>query len=961
MTKNSRRLIYLMLIVLLTMSYVAFAAPGDTFIVSDIEYTVIDATTVAVTDYNGSAANVTIPPSVSDGTDTYDVTIIGEHAFADCDSTEKITLPDTLQVIENDAFRDSDLLEEVRFDSATEMVVIDDQAFDGLTASFQYVTVPHEWSGDSMTEPNGVLRYMFDHRIDTGSAWMLFDFEEGPATCTLSLNNFTKGYNGDSTVIIPEGVTEISDDAFMFNSGFVNATEIQYVSFPSTLYTMGSNVFNDQAIDEMIFFNRDENFASDSFDGTTVTKTWTNEDSDVRDYVVANVVANNYATVYLKPVSAGRPNQILEGDTVDWTPYLSDNFETRSDFYIGQTISWTSDTPGIASVDSNTGEITGESPGTAFITATNSDGFWSSRQITVEPLVLSLDGTIDEDTGYSNSDNITNDTVITIPGTSNVPNSTVYLLIDGNVTIPPITSSTDGLGDFSLELNFGDPDYSFSEGTYALSARINNGAAGIESDDFDVTYDTTAPEPGVQFVDDMGIEIEYYNLASTTLRFAPENLTDVYEYEWILSDSAVIDSDTDDGPFVEITEGTMAGVEEGNVDVQLRAIDAAGNTSDWYLDTIVKDTILPDSPTVEIQDPWLNVDDEVLDFKVTGLEVDATYTYRIVILEDPNSPRDALTGAGSAEDVSVDTDGLFGDADGTVQLWVRQVDAAGNISDSPGADDVVKDTIPPSGYTVEFTNDYANIADPFGYFDVAGVEAGATGVYTITDGATDLTGACDADGSYSHDLSSLADGTITISIVITDEHENVGDVSDEDTLTKDTVAPVAPTVEIDDDYLNSFDEEVNFTASGLEVGADYKCVVHNRDEIPPLTTKITLNGVVALENETFSVDTDGTLIPEDGTIVVRVRQTDLAGNTGAYGRDEVMKDTDVPVLAGLTIDNPVYGMPRPVINAQHTLLDFTVTETNPEDSYEFFIMNGPDILALIDHIGSIDPGDEQPT
>ena len=930
MTKNSRKLIYLMLIVLLTMSYVAFAAPGDTFSDSGLTYEInADGITVTVVDYTGTSAVVTVPASVSDGVDTYDVTVIGSLAFNDCDTVERINLPDSLEAIEDHAFPASALLEELYFDNAPLTMDIDDEAFLGIellndpSTPFQAV-VPHDWNSSSMTSSDGVLRYMMDNRIDFRSCWMLFDFDG--SECVLSLYNNLKGYNGDSTVIIPEGVTEISDYAFEPDSGFLGATDIQYVSFPSTLLTIGTDVFwSHHNIDEMIFFGRDESFNSDAFNGCTVGTTWSNQSSNVMAFLRdESVGSNNFAVTYIRPESAGLPNHILEGDTVDWMVYLSTNFEDLSVFFAGQTVEWASDDPGIAYVDPVTGEVTGISGGVTTIRVENSDGFTHNRQITVDPLGITLDNSIFEDTEVpleptTATDLITYDDEILITG-STVAFAPVELLLDGLSLFPLMGTTADEFGAFSFTLNF--VDYGLTEGTYSFSGEVTNGVAVTESTAIDVTYDATPPNPVVSFVDETGAQVDYFNTYSTTLRFKLESFDDLYKYQYRAYNDVltIVEEDTDTIPFMPYIELDYSLYAEGEITVEVIAWDEAGNESMVTWDTIIKDTIAPGNLSFDILEPFLNINDTEVTFNIDETDLDWEgygFTYGVRNMDEPTPPaQDVVQGECFADvDVMVETSVLNDNLDGDIRVALRQMDEAGNLSGYTSAT-IYKDMTPPSGYTVAFTHDYFNMLDATAEFEVTGVEAGATFAYTISDedtGTPDVTGTDTADGYFTADITGLSDGTITISIVVTDEHNNVGEISDEDTLLKDTVAPVATVAWEDEEYWNASANDPYTFEIGITEVNDYTLEINLTDLIG--TAVVSDSGAGTYDVAWVDVS--------DGDVTVDVTAEDEAGNVSSMVFDTVMKDTVAPGLVNSSIGEAW-------LNLADQEITLTVDKTDPD-------------------------------
>lgn len=112
----------------------------------------------------------------------------------------------------------------------------------------------------------------------------------------------------------------------------------------------------------------------------------------------------------------------------------------------------------------------------------------------------------------------------------------------------------------------------------------------------------------------------------------------------------------------------------------------------------------------------------------------------------------------------------------------------------------VNDVVPPSGYTVAFTSDPVNIANvSAGAFTISSAEAGSTYNYTITTSAdaTTLAGSGTV-ASASHavtglNLGTITDGTLTISVTLTDTSTNTGSAVT-DTVVKDVVAPTIVSV-----------------------------------------------------------------------------------------------------------------------------------------------------------------------
>lgn len=175
---------------------------AQTFTVGDIEYTVTDATekTVETTDYLGSSTTVTLPATVNDGTTTYDVTRIGNQAFA-LNSLSSVTLPNSVVYIGNSAFYDNELT------SVTLPV--------GLT----HIGANAFFSNDiiSVIIPEEVTH------IGTSAFYR----------------------NGLTSVTLPNGLNKIEASAFLDN-------ELTSVTLPKGLTRIGANAFNTNPVTSVV-------------------------------------------------------------------------------------------------------------------------------------------------------------------------------------------------------------------------------------------------------------------------------------------------------------------------------------------------------------------------------------------------------------------------------------------------------------------------------------------------------------------------------------------------------------------------------------------------------------------------------------------------------------------------------------------------------------------------------------
>ncbi|OIN87517.1 MAG: hypothetical protein AUJ12_01965 [Alphaproteobacteria bacterium CG1_02_46_17] len=145
-------------------------------------------------------------------------------------------------------------------------------------------------------------------------------------------------------------------------------------------------------------------------------------------------------------------------------------------------------------------------------------------------------------------------------------------------------------------------------------------------------------------------------------------------------------------------------------------------------------------------------------------------------------------GATSITILNIDQNGSFMMGNGKNAITTI-ADATLNLSGS------VSDITPPAGYAVAFTTTPVNIANvSAAAFEITTAEIGSTYSYTISSsgGGTNVTGTGTIAGATESitglNLAGLNDGTLTVSVTLTDPSLNVG-TAVTNTATKDVVAP----------------------------------------------------------------------------------------------------------------------------------------------------------------------------
>ncbi len=272
-------------------------------------------------------------------------------------------------------------------------------------------------------------------------------------------------------------------------------------------------------------------------------------------------------------------------------------------------------------------------------------------------------------------------------------------------------------------------------------------------------------------------------------------------------------------------------------------------------------------------------------------------------------------------------------------------DAAGNSAAAAGPSATVfVDNAAPAIQSATFDSDYINAAGAAAVsFTLGAAEVEADYSYTITSGdcgsnvqsSLPLEGLpnCQVSGAGtvtsgtlqvgSIDVSGLADGTLTLSVTLTDKAGNSADPVT-DTAIKDTVAPGVFSVAIDQERINAANAKaMSFTFGGAEVDTTYVYTVESDKGGKPVIGK----GPLKSADQTLgSIDVSGL---SDGTLTLVVILADAAGNVSKKAVTEVIKDASAPGMKGVTID-------QQLINAATSrALSFTLSGAEVGASFDY--------------------------
>ena len=235
-------------------------------------------------------------------------------------------------------------------------------------------------------------------------------------------------------------------------------------------------------------------------------------------------------------------------------------------------------------------------------------------------------------------------------------------------------------------------------------------------------------------------------------------------------------------------------------------------------------------------------------------------------------------------------------------LKAFQTDPAGNASPVSASLTIEIDTDAPSGHSAVIDQDPVNNGnqDSVSFTFTAG-EVSSNYSYTLTSsgGGTPLTGigtlSTAIDTINNIDVSSLTDGTLTLSTILTDAAGNSA-AAVNDTSVKDSSAPNGHDVSIDQALiLASNDNALSFTFSGAESGANFVYTINSSGG-----GSINGTGSLTTINDTIS-NIDVTSL-SDGVLTLSVVVTDINGNAATAVIDTVNKDALGPVIQSVGLN-----------------------------------------------------------
>ena len=545
-----------------------------------------------------------------------------------------------------------------------------------------------------------------------------------------------------------------------------------------------------------------------------------------------------------------------------------------------------------------------------------SDNHTVTVDLTAPSMGISIDS-LQNDTGLSANDFITNDSQVVVNGSLTAQlgnNEKAQISLDGGVTWIDLTVTgttwryTDGR--------------TLTDGTYQYQVRVIDNAGNVgATDSQDVVIDLTKPAAATITVDSVSQDI---------------GLSDS---DFITSDNQIslkgtLGAALGSGDHAQIsldggatwTDVSVSGLSwtyidgrtltDGDYNYQLRVIDDAGNISATTSQVVTIDTVAPDaSKTIAIDsisdDTGLSSSDFIT--RDTSLTLHGSLG---ATLADGEYAQISIDGGVTWQNVIV-TGNSWYYVDGrtlgnqTYDYYVRVVDAAGNVGASAHQQVTVDTVAPDAAITVTVdnitvdtgfdNNDFLTSSTSYTLNGTLGAELGAGEYVQVSmDGGTTWVYATVSGTQWRYtDARTLADGDYRYQVRVVDQAGNVGATTTQD-VTVDTQAPqYGITIDsISEDTGQSGSDFITMDTS-LTINGSLGSALASDERV-----QISLDGGntwidATVTNQRWSYTDTRDLA--DGDYNYQVRIIDQAGNVGSTTSQVVTVDTTPPDTVGTVV------------------------------------------------------------
>jgi len=545
-----------------------------------------------------------------------------------------------------------------------------------------------------------------------------------------------------------------------------------------------------------------------------------------------------------------------------------------------------------------------------------SDNHTVTVDLTAPSMGISIDS-LQNDTGLSANDFITNDSQVVVNGSLTAQlgnNEKAQISLDGGVTWIDLTVTgttwryTDGR--------------TLTDGTYQYQVRVIDNAGNVgATDSQDVVIDLTKPAAATITVDSVSQD------------------TGLSDSDFITSDNQIslkgtLGAALGSGDHAQIsldggatwTDVSVSGLSwtyidgrtltDGDYNYQLRVIDEAGNISATTSQVVTIDTVAPDaSKTIAIDsisdDTGLSSSDFIT--RDTSLTLHGSLG---ATLADGEYAQISIDGGVTWQNVIV-TGNSWYYVDGrtlgnqTYDYYVRVVDAAGNVGASAHQQVTVDTVAPDAAITVTVdnitvdtgfdNNDFLTSSTSYTLNGTLGAELGAGEYVQVSmDGGTTWVYATVSGTQWRYtDARTLADGDYRYQVRVVDQAGNVGATTTQD-VTVDTQAPqYGITIDsISEDTGQSGSDFITMDTS-LTINGSLGSALASDERV-----QISLDGGntwidATVTNQRWSYTDTRDLA--DGDYNYQVRIIDQAGNVGSTTSQVVTVDTTLPDTVGTVV------------------------------------------------------------
>ncbi|EPL4525211.1 Ig-like domain-containing protein [Enterobacter asburiae] len=545
-----------------------------------------------------------------------------------------------------------------------------------------------------------------------------------------------------------------------------------------------------------------------------------------------------------------------------------------------------------------------------------SDNHTVTVDLTAPSMGISIDS-LQNDTGLSASDFITNDSQVVVNGSLTAQlgnNEKAQISLDGGTTWIDLTVTgttwryTDGR--------------TLTDGTYQYQVRVIDNAGNVgATDSQDVVIDLTKPAAATITVDsitqDTGLSGSDFITSDSqiSLKGTLGAALGSGDHAQISLDGGVTWTDVSvSGLSWTYVDGrTLA---DGDYNYQLRVIDDAGNISATASQVVTIDTVAPDaSKTIAIDsisdDTGLSSSDFITNDTSLTLHGSLGAT-----LADGEYAQISIDGGVTWQNVIVTGNSWYyvdsrtlGNQ--TYDYYVRVVDAAGNVGASAHQQVTVDTVAPDAAITVTVdnitvdtgfdNNDFLTSSTSYTLHGTLGAELGAGEFVQVSmDGGSTWVYATVSGTQWSYsDMRTLTDGSHNYQVRVVDQAGNVGATTAQ-AVTVDTQAPqYGVTIDsISEDTGQSGSDFITMDTT-LTINGSLGSALANDERV-----QISLDGGntwsdATVTNQRWSYTDTRDLA--DGDYTYQVRIIDQAGNVGSTASQVVTVDTTPPATVGTVV------------------------------------------------------------